>query len=103
MDTEPQIPYLQMPADDRFEARLPHQLKQDAEKLARAHGQSLAQLVVRALAEKVTAEYALTQAWHLTPPETAELLRILAHPAVATPALQKAQLQAEALFGPNPE
>ena len=102
MDTEPQIPYLQMPADDRFEARLPRQLKQDAEKVARAYGQSLAQLVVRALAEKVTAEYALTQSWQLTPPETAELLRILAQPAVATSSLLQARREAEALFGQNP-
>jgi len=95
-------PYLQLQADDRFEARLPRQLKQDAEALAKARGQSLSQLVVRALAETVVAEYAATQTWTLTPAESAALLRILASPAAPGEALEQARREAEDLFGPNP-
>ena len=100
--TEPVHSYLQLPADDRFEARLPRQLKQDAEALARARGQSLSQLVVRALAEAVSADYAAIQTWQLTPAESAALLRILAAPAAPTQALEHARREAEDVFGPNP-
>lgn len=91
--------YLELPADDRFEARLPRLLKRDAEAVARARGETLSQYVVKAVAEKVAEEIAATRQWSLTPGEQAELLRVLATPAPTTAALETATRRVEELFG----
>lgn len=94
--------YLELQADERFEARVPARLKRDAEEVARARGESLSQYVLRVVAERVAEEYPSSQQWHLTPSEQFQLLRVLAAPPLDNPALEEAKRRAETLFGPNP-
>ena len=70
--------YLDQPATDRLETRLPRLLKAHAEAVARSRGESLSEYVVELLAERVADEIVSTQEWRLTPTEQAELLRVLA-------------------------
>jgi uncharacterized protein (DUF1778 family) len=91
--------YLDQPADDRFEARLPKLLKRHAEAVARARGQTLSEYLVGLLAERVAHDIANTREWNLTADEQVELLKILAAPAPDTPALEAAMRRAEELFG----
>jgi uncharacterized protein (DUF1778 family) len=91
--------YLDQPATDRLETRLPTLLKQHAEAVAKARGETLSEYVVALLAERVANEIVATQEWRLTPTEQAELLRVLATPAPTTPALQAATRRAVELFG----
>ena len=91
--------YLDLPADDRLETRLPRVLKRHAETVAKAKGETLSQYVVEVLAERVADEIGSTQEWRLTATEQAELLRILAVPSPTTDALRAATRRAEELFG----
>jgi uncharacterized protein (DUF1778 family) len=91
--------YLDLPADDRLETRLPRVLKRHAETVAKAKGETLSQYVVEVLAERVADEIGSTQEWRLTATEQVELLRILAAPAPTTDALGAATRRAEELFG----
>ena len=91
--------YLELPADDRLETRLPKVLKRHAETVAKARGESLSEYVVEVLAERVANEIGSTQQWQLTATEQAELLRILAAPTATTAALHAATRRAEDLFG----
>ncbi len=99
---EATLAYLDLLADERFEARVPRRLKKDAETVAKAAGFSLSEYVLRLLAERVAEELPRTQQWRLTPDEQATLLRLLAQPSEPTTALEKAREQAKKLFGPNP-
>ncbi|MBI5608764.1 MAG: hypothetical protein HY902_07770 [Deltaproteobacteria bacterium] len=96
-------PYVDLPADDRLEARLPRRLKADAEALARARGQTLTQWLLAAMAEKISADHAQGLQWQLTPAETETMLQALAAPYVAPSGLLAARAKAEALLGPNPQ
>jgi len=91
--------YLDLPADDRLETRLPKALKRHAETVAKAKGESLSEYVVEVLAERVANDIGSTQEWRLTTIEQTELLRILAAPAPTTAALKAATQRAEDLFG----
>lgn len=91
--------YLDLPADDRLETRLPKVLKRHAETVARTRGETLSEYVVEVLAERVADEIGSAQEWRLTVSEQAELLRILAAPAPTTAALEAATRRAEKLFG----
>ncbi len=91
--------YLELPADDRLETRLPKVLKRHAETVAKARGESLSEYVVEVLAERVANEIGSTQQWQLTAAEQSELLRILATPVPTTAALQAATRRARELFG----
>ncbi|MBA4072998.1 MAG: hypothetical protein C0497_14360 [Gemmatimonas sp.] len=91
--------YLELPADDRFETRLPAVLKRHAEAVARSKGETLSEYVLAVLAEQVATDIVATQEWRLTPTEQVELLRILAAPAAVTPALGRAMAEAETLWG----
>jgi len=91
--------YLDLPADDRLETRLPKVLKRHAETVAKARGETLSEYVVEVLAERVADEIGAAQEWRLTVTEQAELLRILAAPAPTTEALAAATRRAETLFG----
>jgi uncharacterized protein (DUF1778 family) len=91
--------YLDLPADDRLETRLPKALKRHAETVAKARGESLSEYVVEVLAERVANEIGSTQQWQLSAAEQAELLRILAAPAPTTAALRAATRRAEDQFG----
>ena len=99
MPAEAAQAYLDLPADDRFETRLPKVLKRHAEAVAKARGETLSQYVLEVLAERVAGEIATTQEWRLNPAEQAELLRVLAAPAATTAALAAATERAEHLFG----
>lgn len=99
MSTHAAQAYLDLPADDRLETRLPKVLKRHAETVARARGETLSEYVVEALAERVADEIGTAQEWRLTVTEQAELLRILAAPAPTTAALEAATRRAEKLFG----
>lgn len=91
--------YLGLPANERFETRIPAALKRHAETVAKSRGESLSEYVLEVLAERVATDIIATQELRLTPPEQAELLRILAAPATVTPALERAMAEAEALWG----
>ena len=91
--------YLDLQADERFEARLPQLLKRHAETVAKARGETLSEYVLSLLAERVAEDITATQEWRLSAPEQAELLRALASPAPATAALRAAIRRAEDLFG----
>ncbi len=91
--------YLDLPADERFEARLPQVLKRHAETVAKSRGETLSEYVLELLAERVAEDITATQEWRLTAPEQAELLRVLASPAPTTSALNAATRRAEELFG----
>jgi hypothetical protein len=100
MPTDTELAYLELPADTRMEVRLPSLLKEHAEFVAANRGKKLSELVVEALAEKVSEELAAaTSVWKLTAPEQAELLRILASKPAKPSALTKATQRAEKLFG----
>ena len=90
--------YLELPADDRFETRLPAVLKRHAETVAKSKGETLSEYVLEVLAEQVATDIVATQEWRLTPTEQVELLRILAAPAAVTPALERAMADAETLW-----
>ncbi len=91
--------YLDLPADERFETRLPTLLKRHAESVAQSKGESLSQYVIEALAERVADDLAHAVEWKLTIPEQVQLLKVLSAPAAATPALTDAARRAKALFG----
>lgn len=91
--------YLDLPADDRFETRIPAVLKRHAETVAKSKGESLSEYVLEVLAEKVATDIIGTQEMRLTPSEQVELLRILASPTVVTPALREAMAEVGALWG----
>lgn len=91
--------YLDLPADDRFETRIPAVLKHHAEMVAKSKGESLSEYVLEVLAEKVATDIVATQELRLTASEQVELLRILATPVVTTQALESATAEAETLWG----
>lgn len=91
--------YLDLPADDRLETRLPRRLKQDAEAIARAKGQTLSQWVLAAMAEKASAEYGITLDWSLTPGETETVLRALGTQPVDSEATRRVHARATDVFG----
>ncbi|MEJ7813325.1 MAG: DUF1778 domain-containing protein [Gemmatimonadaceae bacterium] len=94
MLTDTEMAYLELPADARLEVRLPSLLKQHAEVVAAAKGGNLSQLVIEAVAEKVSAELVLARNWRLSAPEQAELLRVLAAPQAPPPAFGVASQRA---------
>ena len=96
------LAYLALPADDRFETRLPAVLKRHAETVAKSKGETLSQYVLAVLAEKVATDIVATQELRLTSAEQVELLRIMSAPTLVTSALERATAEAEALWGaPN--
>lgn len=90
--------YLDLPADDRFDTRLPRVLKRHAETVAKSKGETLSEYVLELLAERVADEIVTTQEWRLTPSEQTNLLKVLSRPAPMTSALEEATKRAEELF-----
>ena len=90
--------YLDLPADERFESRIPGILKRHAETVARAKGESLSEYVMEVLAERVADDLVATQDLHLTATEQVALLRLLAAPTTVTPELAAASASAKARF-----
>ena len=98
--------YLDLPADARFETRMPTLLKRHAETVAHANGESLSQYVMHVLAERVAQDIGRTVEWRLTVPEQIALLRIVSAPAHSAPSLVDADRRAAELFevdASNPE
>jgi uncharacterized protein (DUF1778 family) len=91
--------YLDLPADERFETRLPSLLKRHAEAVAALHGESLSHYVTQAIAARVADDLAQQAEWRLTVPEQVELLRVLSRPAEMTPELARAARTAREMFG----
>ena len=92
------LAYLALPADERFESRIPNVLKRHAERVAKARGESLSEYVMEVLAERVATDMAETLELHLTTTEQAALLKLLTAPAVVTPQLAAASQRAKARF-----
>jgi len=90
--------YLDLPADERFESRIPGVLKRHAEMVARAKGESLSEYVMAVLAERVAVDIVSTQKIHLLATEQLALLTLLTAPAVVTPQLAAASNSAKARF-----
>ena len=90
--------YLDLPADERFESRIPAVLKRHAEMVAKARGESLSEYVMEVLAERVANDILATQELQLTTTEQAALLKMLATPAVVTPQLAAAARSAKKRF-----
>ena len=82
-----------------MEVRLPSLFKEHAELVAATRSEKLSELVVEALAEKVSAELASSRTRKLTVPEQMELLRVLSTQPAPAPALSKAAQRAAKLFG----
>ena len=93
------LPYLDKPADDRIDVRLPHLLKEHMEAAALAKGEGISKYILKALAEKVSEDLATIQTMSLTIPEQTELLRILLQPAPESEGLAEATERARELFG----
>lgn len=91
--------YLDLPADDRLETRLPTMLKRHAESAAEAKGESLSQYVIEALAQRVADDLAHGVEWSLTIPEQVQLLKVLSASSSTTSALDLAERRANELFG----
>ena len=91
--------YVDLPADERFETRMPNLLKRHAESVAAANGESLSQYVIHAIAARVADDLAHQVEWQLTIPEQVELLKVLGAPPTTTPALEEAGRRAKELFG----
>ncbi|HWZ59472.1 MAG TPA: hypothetical protein VNW46_10910 [Gemmatimonadaceae bacterium] len=98
----PTSAYRALPADERQEFRLPGLLKEHLSRAAARTGQTIAEYITAALAERVTRDLAETTEWTLTAPEQEALLRTLA--AASKPSAQATKLaaRADALFGPLP-
>ena len=94
--------YVAMQADERQEFRLPRLLKDHLNEAAALQGESVAQYVIEAVAERVTRDLAEGATWELTVPEQRRLLEILAKPAAPTSAFMEAMPRADALFGSIP-
>jgi hypothetical protein len=90
--------YLELPADERFETRIPALLKRHAESIASANGESLSQYVVQLLAERVAEDMSHALEWRLTAPEQLVLLRALSTSAPRTAALDVAEQRARTQF-----
>lgn len=99
--TDSEKAYLNLPANDRLEVRVPAVLKQHAEQVASARQEKLSEFVISALATAVGEGLAEAATWKLTIPEQEELLRLLAKPATQTPAMTAALKDADRLFGPS--
>lgn len=93
--------YLNLPADDRLELRVPSVLKHHAEQVAAVRHEKLSEFVLAAIAAAVGQGLAEVGVWQLTMTEQAELLKVLAQPVSLTPAMQVARDDAESLFGPG--
>jgi uncharacterized protein (DUF1778 family) len=94
--------YLRMPANERQEFRLPKLLKDHLNEVATLQGESVAQYVIEAVAERVTRDLAQAATWELTIPEQRNLLEVLARPALPTSAFVEAMRRADVLIGPLP-
>jgi uncharacterized protein (DUF1778 family) len=99
MPTDTERAYVDLPADTRLEVRLPSLLKEHAALVAATRSERLSDLVVEALAEKVSQELAAVRSWKLTVPEQTQLLRVLVTQEEDSPAMVRARKRAAQLFG----
>lgn len=91
--------YRGLPANDRQEFRLPALLKEHLARAAAQTGQSLAEYISTALAERVTRDLAMSNDWALTVDEQTELMKILVAANAPSARARAAAQRADALFG----
>jgi len=95
--------YRTLPADERQEFRLPALLKEHLARAAARTGQTVAEYITSAVAERVTHDLAASAEWPLTAPEQETLLRTLSREASPSPRARKLAKAADALFGALPQ
>jgi uncharacterized protein (DUF1778 family) len=91
--------YRNLPADERQEFRLPSLLKDHLARAAALTGQSLAEYISTALAERVSRDLATNSDWALTVDEQTELMRILASSGEPSARARVVAARADELFG----
>lgn len=96
----PRTAYRTLPADERQEFRLPALLKEHLVQAAARTGETVAEYITDALAERVSRDLATATEWSLTVPEQRALLEALAGAAAPSARARKAAARAAALFGP---
>lgn len=94
--------YRTLPADERQEFRLSTLLKDHLSRAAARAGQSTAEYITEALAERVSRDLAEAAEWALTVPEQEILLRALASSNGPSRRARDAAERADAFFGPLP-
>jgi uncharacterized protein (DUF1778 family) len=93
------VAYRGLPADERQEFRLPALLKEHVTQAALQSGQTIAEYITNALAERVTADLASAAEWTLTVPEQETLLRALSGAPGPSARARKVAAKADAVFG----
>lgn len=94
--------YRKLVADERQEFRLPSLLKEHLARAAQLNGQSAAEYITDALADRVARDLAGATEWALTVPEQETLLRALASSPAPSKRGRAAAEKANALFGRLP-
>ncbi len=94
--------YRKLVADERQEFRLPALLKEHVGRAAELNGQSAAEYINDALADRVSRDLAGATNWALTVPEQETLLRTLATSPAPSKRARAAAANANALFGRLP-
>jgi hypothetical protein len=94
--------YRTLVADERQEFRLPSLLKEHLGRAAELRGQSAAEYITDALAERVSRDLAGATDWALTVPEQEKLLRVLASSPPPSKRARAAAKKANDLFGRLP-
>ena len=102
MSTAAAKAYISLQADERQEFRLSKLLKAHLNEAATLQGETVAQYVIEAVAERVTRDLAAATTWELTVPEQKRLLEILTEQPAPARALVEAMRRADALFDPMP-
>ena len=92
--------YTSLQADERQEFRLPKSLKAHLHEAATLQGETVAEYVIEAVAERVSKDLAEATTWELTVPEQKRLLEILIESPESTQAFVESMRRADALFGP---
>jgi len=95
--------YRSLPANERQEFRLPTLLKDHLAKAAARRGQTVAEYLTVAVAERVAHDLAETAEWHLSVPEQELLLRALAARTRPSARARSAAKKADSMFGPLPQ
>ncbi len=96
----PRTAYRALPADERQEFRLPALLKDHLAQAAARTGETVAEYITDALAERVSRDLAAATEWALTVPEQRTLLETLAGAGAPSARARKAAARAAAMFGP---
>lgn len=92
-------PYRKLAADERQELRLPALLKAHIAAAAAQTGETVAEYITAAVAQRVSHDLAEATDWALTVPEQKALLKALAVPVRPSTRARKTAARADSLFG----